>query len=973
MGEEFGKDSVQPAGGRVIFRNNSYVLRYHGPDTARPDRVVITFPDLIHSTGEAAEPWAGRFLRKRGAAVLALTFEEANWYQSDDFFPALDAACSFLGPNLAITTYGGSMGGYAALLAGRRLKADRVVALCPQFSIDQSVAPFERRFRAEAQKIGPFKHDVKAELSDNIQYFVMYDPTHRIDQAHIALFAKPNGWQEIVLPGAGHGVLPTLVEMGATQALYDLISGGGDARALRQAARQGRCQSNRYLRRMGNLCSKNPRRKSALTTLVRIVRERGLNKLANRWSEALQCPAPAIAPKNSSPDELIVHVGMPKTGTSSLQKYFEQFADAYRKQGVEYPIGAKRSLPHHGWFGKSLLSGNFTELDAVFCQSTTPRMILSDETIYNEALFAEERTVSALQKRLSNTKLSLIVCLREPESWKLSFYKQALENRRRPSAQGSAAFWGLSDPYEAFYQRAEVARLADQEHMIKQLEWVFGQTVDTIELQPGQNAVGAFLAKVGLNQMGVARHLGGNPSISDLDAELLRQANAQSAQAHGFMRLLIAHPAGSSDHGLAQRLRPGKRELVQTTAPKFNWSAIRFKPNPPLKFSQQAFETRKNALRERAEALRAALVTGTDSTKDADFIDRSVSMQIGGITGPLEQSEAALVRALNGSSGTAVAWRPESQTIVTLDKAGDLIDVAEKKVARSPKTHAALKQILAQQPSFGFVVDMQDRRLRSVADEGQRPYPVFCFNRVKTDSDRLLWPLPIYHDLDGDHFLADVHPDAVAWEEKTLSVVWRGITGGRAAGAGAGSGEGMRLSAAIRAFRAGRMDETRLREVITTLPRYQVVARMADDPRFDLGFVDGDGYSIADTPLHAQFERPRMTRQEMQRSKYIAVLRGLDVGSSFYWVMNSGSVGFVMDTPFESFASSHFKAWEHFIPFQEDGSDLAEKLDWAEANEAKCRKMARRAAELCQLLGCGELRDNTLNRVIVELNNLEQS
>ena len=121
---------------------------------------------------------------------------------------------------------------------------------------------------------------------------------------------------------------------------------------------------------------------------------------------------------------------------------------------------------------------------------------------------------------------------------------------------------------------------------------------------------------------------------------------------------------------------------------------------------------------------------------------------------------------------------------------------------------------------------------------------------------------------------------------------------------------------------------------------------------------------ISETPLHEHLERPRLSPEDMQQFRYIAVLRGNDVGSSFYWTMNSGSVGFVQDTPYKTFASGHFRPWEHYIPFAEDGSDLPDKLDWAEAHQLECRAMVRRAATVCALLGRVNLRAEVLAAVI---------
>jgi hypothetical protein len=226
-----------------------------------------------------------------------------------------------------------------------------------------------------------------------------------------------------------------------------------------------------------------------------------------------------------------------------------------------------------------------------------------------------------------------------------------------------------------------------------------------------------------------------------------------------------------------------------------------------------------------------------------------------------------------------------------------------------------------------------------------------------------LWPLTPHHALESDHFVAGVDPHAVAWKDKTARVVWRGITGGRLMGSSPEE-EGIRLKGLLRRHAKGKFTELQLKRKMQELPRFNAVNMAKEDERLDFGFVDGDGYVISETPLHAALERPRMSRLEMQHYKYIAVLRGLDVGSSFYWVMNSGSVGFVMETPFETFASRHFRPWEHYIPFREDCSDLVERFEWAEGNPLECQEMTRRASEVCTLLARSDLREAILRGVI---------
>ena len=348
---------------------------------------------------------------------------------------------------------------------------------------------------------------------------------------------------------------------------------------------------------------------------------------------------------------------------------------------------------------------------------------------------------------------------------------------------------------------------------------------------------------------------------------------------------------------------------------------------------------------------------------ECEFINRSVDLQAGAFAGPVPQGEGALARALQRCSGMGIACRPETGSVYALDESGSGLRRVERS-ALPVKTAGALAALQAAGATFDFILDMQDRRAKRMAPEGEPTPPVFAFNRLQGDGRRLLLPLPIYHEFGTGHFADAVRPDAVVWDKKVPRVVWRGITGGRAAVDAEGLVEGMRMKMALRRLREGRMTEAQVREVLAACPRWGLLERVRDDPRFDLGFVDGDGYVIADTPLHAHLGRPRLPQAEMQRYRYIAVLRGLDVGSSFYWVMNSGSLGLVMETPFETFASAHFRPGEAYLPFRLDGSDLAARLDWAEAHPAEVRAMVARAGAISAWLLRADLRAEILRRLV---------
>ena len=358
-----------------------------------------------------------------------------------------------------------------------------------------------------------------------------------------------------------------------------------------------------------------------------------------------------------------------------------------------------------------------------------------------------------------------------------------------------------------------------------------------------------------------------------------------------------------------------------------------------------------------------------------DFLAVSVAHQLGDPGARLVLGAETRAAALAASSGLTLAWDqarqmpyPQNGWALSpkgLVKGGRVAD--RDRAGSTGKTAGALAELHAAGADFDLLIDMQDRRLRSLALPDGAVHPVVCFNRVAGAAGRILWPLPGYHDLGSAAFLGELDPAAVSWAEKQDRFAWRGIVGGRANPKGDVRREGWRLRPLLRQLAEGRIDRATAEATLRSFPRHRFVDRYASDPRADVGFVDGNGFTLRDEPMLAGLERPRLTRQDFQRVRYLVVLRGLDVGSSFFWTMNSGSLGLVMETPFQSFASVHFRPWEHYVPFREDLTDFEARLDWCRSHEPECRAMVAAAARTCRWLARADLRDRIARAVVAGL------
>lgn len=197
------------------------------PETAADNlNYVVVLPHAAGADTHGFEiPGFGQTaIESRGYKAVFIRSRQSNWFQDEEILQAAIAIRDALPKNTRITTYGASMGGYGALLLSSPLNAERVIAVAPQFSLDQSVVPFERRWRVHRDRIGGFCHDLSEMIAPEAQKIVLFDNLDN-DRHHIALIEPDSSFQLYRFSGASHQILRFLKETGC---LSDFLTMIGD-------------------------------------------------------------------------------------------------------------------------------------------------------------------------------------------------------------------------------------------------------------------------------------------------------------------------------------------------------------------------------------------------------------------------------------------------------------------------------------------------------------------------------------------------------------------------------------------------------------------------------------------------------------------------------------------------------------------------------------------------------------------------
>lgn len=126
---------------------------------------------------------------------------------------------------------------------------------------------------------------------------------------------------------------------------------------------------------------------------------------------------------------IVLHIGLPKTGTTALQKWCHGHRTELRNAGIDYPEAIESEVdPKHQFLVHELKSGDFHKLREVLRNSPCDRIFLSTEGISNQFLDFTEDQLAVFRGELSEHEVVVFVVSREWAGWVRSYYSQCVVN-----------------------------------------------------------------------------------------------------------------------------------------------------------------------------------------------------------------------------------------------------------------------------------------------------------------------------------------------------------------------------------------------------------------------------------------------------------------------------------------------------------------------------------------------------------------
>lgn len=167
----------------------------------------------------------------------------------------------------------------------------------------------------------------------------------------------------------------------------------------------------------------------------------------------------------------IVHIGLPKCASTSLQFYMWNNRKWFHQQGFSYPDSLESDkIPKHQHLVGSFMRGEFDPSRITTGDPSIHTTILSTEGLTNHLYDFKPQGVAAFRDFLAPHATIGLLLKREKAAWLRSYYIQCALN----PVVSSAPHYATALELDAFCQLEQVSRLADFEQVAQDAASAFG-------------------------------------------------------------------------------------------------------------------------------------------------------------------------------------------------------------------------------------------------------------------------------------------------------------------------------------------------------------------------------------------------------------------------------------------------------------------------------------------------------------------
>jgi hypothetical protein len=167
---------------------------------------------------------------------------------------------------------------------------------------------------------------------------------------------------------------------------------------------------------------------------------------------------------------LRLHVGLPKTGTTALQRWLAGNPDALATTHTVYPAGRWRTRDKHQFMVAELRAGAPVSLPALLEDAEVSTVLLSTEGFTNHLHDFPAAALAEFRDVTRGLEVDALLVTRAAAGWLASYYKQCVINPRN----GASALYGTGLSLDDFARQPRVRQLLDVDALHTEVAEAYG-------------------------------------------------------------------------------------------------------------------------------------------------------------------------------------------------------------------------------------------------------------------------------------------------------------------------------------------------------------------------------------------------------------------------------------------------------------------------------------------------------------------
>ena len=166
-----------------------------------------------------------------------------------------------------------------------------------------------------------------------------------------------------------------------------------------------------------------------------------------------------------------MHVGLPKTATTSMQTWFKIHRPKLKRLGVWNPPFPTRKRGKHTFILQEIHDArDFRTLSRILHNAPSPAALVSHEGLSNQIDRISKESLDKFRHKTRDVRKTVILVTRNGEAWSSSFYKQCVLGDR----QASEPWRGTSMTLDQFRQLDHIQLMMTPAELIPRIQDGYG-------------------------------------------------------------------------------------------------------------------------------------------------------------------------------------------------------------------------------------------------------------------------------------------------------------------------------------------------------------------------------------------------------------------------------------------------------------------------------------------------------------------